>query len=108
MNAIIAGPDEDGLGDELASEGVETTAVEDVANRPALERAGIHEADVFVLTDVSQATSIPVAKDLNENLKVVIYAPDSAPEFVRGQSDLIIDPDLLAPEMVAEEIADWD
>lgn len=107
MNAIIVGPDEDGLGDELEAHGVETTPLEEAANRPALEEAGIHDADVFVLTDISKATSIPVAKDLHEEIRVVIYTTDSAPEFVRGQSDLIIDPDLLGPETVAEEISDW-
>ncbi|MFC6733514.1 MULTISPECIES: CTP synthetase [unclassified Haladaptatus] len=104
MNAIVVGADEYALGDALESMGVSVTYVEGFANRPALEDAGIVDCDLFVLTDVSQATSIPVAKDINDQLRVVVYADDSVPEFVRGRSALIIDPDLLSPETVAEEL----
>jgi 3-deoxy-D-manno-octulosonic acid (KDO) 8-phosphate synthase len=76
----------------------------DVANRPGLEDAGIHEADVYVLTEMQQATSISVAKDLEEDLKVVVYADGSLPEFATRQTDLMVDPDLLDPETVAAEL----
>ncbi|WP_338729679.1 CTP synthetase [Haladaptatus sp. DJG-WS-42] len=104
MNAIVIGEDEYALGDALEAKGVAVTYLDGIANRPALEDAGITDCDLLVLTDVSQATSIPVAKDINENLRVVVYADDSVPEFVRGQAGLIIDPDLLAVETVAEEL----
>lgn len=103
--AVFAGPDENGLADALREEGVEVTAVDGVANRPALEEAGILEADALVMTDVGQATAIPIAKDLNETLRVVAYAEDSLPEFVSGQQVLAIDPGLLDVAAVAEEIA---
>ncbi|WP_433625268.1 DUF7126 family protein [Halomicrococcus sp. NG-SE-24] len=106
MRAVIAGPDNGELGPALEGEGIETSRVEGIASRPALEEAGIHEADLFVLTDVGQATAIPVAKDVNEALKVVVYDEDTIPEFARGQADLIVDPNLLAPETVAEELVD--
>ena len=104
MHAVIAGPDDDGLGDALEAEGVETKRVEGVASRPALEEGGIHDADLFVLTDVTQATAIPVAKDVNDAVKVVVYDEDTIPEFARGQADLILDPNLLAPASVAEQL----
>jgi len=82
------------------------TVVDGIANRPALEDAGIHEADIFLITDVGQATSIVVAKDINPDLRVVAYTDDSLPEFVSGQEVLGIDPALLGPDAVAEELTD--
>ncbi|NEU55797.1 CTP synthetase [Halorussus sp. MSC15.2] len=105
MKAILVGPDEDGLGDALEAEGVELTRIETVANRPALEEAGITDADTLVLTETEGATAIPVAKDLNEGVQVVVYTDDDLPDFARGQADLIVDPALLSAEAVAEELA---
>jgi Trk K+ transport system NAD-binding subunit len=104
-NAVVAGPDLDGLGDALEAEGVSVSWVEGIANRPALEDAGINEADVFVLTDVGQATSIPVVVDLVGQIRIVVYSRDSLPEFAKGQADLLVDPALLDAKTVAEELA---
>ena len=103
--AIVVGLDDDSLGAVLADRGIEVERIDGVANREALENAGIADTSLFVLTDVRQATAIPVAKDLNPDLRAVIYARDSIPEFARGQADLQVDPDLLAPAVVAEELA---
>jgi hypothetical protein len=103
--AVIAGPDENGLGDALESAGLEVVRVNGAANRPGLEEAGIIDADLFVLTDLVNATSIPVAKDLNEDVAVVVYADGSLPEFVSGMEVLKMDPRLLGPDAVAEELA---
>jgi hypothetical protein len=103
MRAIVAGVDEHDIGGAIEAEGIELGRV-DVANRPALEDGGVVGADVYVLTEVEQATSITVAKDLNEDLKVVVYATGSLPDFARGQTDLVIDPDLLDPGAVAAEL----
>lgn len=105
MRAVIAGPDDGELGRALESEGVELTTVDGVASRPALEDAAIHDADLFVLTDVGQATAIAVAKDVNPDVRVVVYDEDSIPEFARSQADLIVDPNLLDASAVAEELA---
>ena len=105
MKAILVGPDRDGLGDALEAEGVELTRIEDVANRPALEDAGVVEADALVLTETESATGISVAKDLNDDLHVVVYTDDDLPDFARAQTDLIVDPQLLSAEAVAEELA---
>lgn len=104
MRAVIAGPDGDGLGTALESEGVETTGVDGIASRPALEDAGIHDADLFVLTDVGQATAIAVAKDVNPGIRAVVYDENTIPEFARSQADLIVDPNLLSADAVAEEL----
>jgi len=105
MNAVIAGPDEEDLGVALDAEGIEVTRAAGTANRPALEDAGIVDADLLVLTDTELATSIPVATDLNADLRVVVYAGDSLPEFAKGQADMLLDPALFGPEAVAEELA---
>jgi hypothetical protein len=103
--AVIAGADAEGLGDALAAEGVDVDRAGGTADREALEAAGIGDADLLVVTDVGLATSIPVAKDLNPDVRVVVYAHGSLPEFARGQAGHIVDPDLLTPEFVAEEVA---
>lgn len=105
MHAIFAGHDEHELVRELEAAGITVHVIDGVANRPRLEEAGVVDADLFVLTDVGQATSIPVAKDLNPDVRVVVYSDDSLPEFVSGQADIAVDPALLDPETVAEELA---
>jgi Trk K+ transport system NAD-binding subunit len=104
MKAVFAGSDTEGLADELRERGATVGIVDGVANRPALEDAGVHDADVFVLTDVGQATSIVVARDLNPDIRVVAYTPDSLPEFVSGQQVLAMDPALFDADTVAEEL----
>lgn len=104
MKAVFAGSDTEGLADELRERGATVAVVDDVANRPALEEAGVHDADVFVLTDVGQATSIVVARDINPDVRVVTYTNDSLPEFVSGQQVLGMDPALFDAATVAEEL----
>jgi len=105
MRAVIAGPDDGELGRALESEGVELTTIDGVASRPALEDAAIIDADLFVLTDVGQATAIAVAKDVNPDVRVVVYDEESIPEFARSQADLIVNPNVLDVSAVAEELA---
>ncbi|MBV0925079.1 NAD-binding protein [Halomicroarcula limicola] len=103
MQVVIVGSDPDGIADALEAEG-HTVAVADVGNRPGLEEAGVHDADVYLLTEMAQATSIAVAKDLNPDLRIVVYAEGSLPDFASRQADLVVDPNLLGPEAVAEEL----
>ena len=104
LTAVVAGPDERGLGEELAALGVEITRVDGLVTAAKLEDAGIADADLFVLTDVEEATGIPVAKELNSDVRIVTYASRSLPEFVATVADLAVDPDLLDPATVAEEL----
>ncbi|QLG27671.1 NAD-binding protein [Halorarum halophilum] len=103
--AIVAGPDEERLADALESHGFGVTRIEDVVSGETLREAGIDGAALFVLTDLEEATSIAVAKELNPDVRVVAYAHDSLPEFAKAQADLAVDPDLLAADVVAEELA---
>jgi hypothetical protein len=102
--AIVAGPDEHGLGEELAALGVEVRRIEGLVTAGKLENAGVTDADYFVLTDVEEATGIPVAKELNPDVRVVTYASRSLPGFVATVADLAVDPDLLDAATVAEEL----
>jgi len=101
---VLVGPDETGLGEALEAEGFAVSRTE-IGNRPGLEEAGIHEASVYLLTDVDQATSITVATDLNPDVRVVIYDSGSLPAFATRLTDLMVDPELLSPATVAEELA---
>jgi Trk K+ transport system NAD-binding subunit len=101
---IIAGGDPDEIGAALEAQGATVHHAAGTADREALEDAGVFDADVLVLTDAGLATSVTVALDSNPELRVVIYARDSVPEFIRGQAGHIIDPELLDPETVAEEL----
>ncbi len=102
-NVVVVGTDSHDIATAIKAEGFEVSAV-DVGNRPGLEDGGIVDASVYVLTEVAQATSIPVAKDLNPNLKVVVYDDDTLPDFARGQADLVLDPELFDTKTVAAEL----
>ena len=101
---IIVGPDSDNLMSALQAKGADVTTVSDMATRPDLEEAGIVDADIYILTDLEQATTIPIVKDLNPDIQVVAYDRTSLPEFTTAQTDLAIDPDLLDPSVVADEL----
>jgi len=103
--AVIAGSDAARLGPALTTEGVDVTTAAGTASRDALEAAGIDEADVLVVTETTLATAIPVAKELNPDVRVVVYADGSLPDFARRQAGHILDPKLLDPDFVAEEVA---
>jgi hypothetical protein len=105
---IVAGPDEHGVGEEVSALGARVSRIEAVVSTATLEAAGIGEAAYLVLTDVEEATGIPVAKELNPAVTVVTYAGTSLPAFVAAVADLTIDPALVGPMVVAEEIAAGD
>ena len=103
MRVVLVGDDPERMREALESEG-HTVTVADVGNRPGLEEAGVMDAEVYLLTEMDQATSIVVAKDLNDDLRVVVYAEGSLPDFASRQTDLVVDPNLLGPDAVAEEL----
>lgn len=103
--AVVAGPDADGLADALDAVGFAVERIRGVVNADALDAAGVADADLFALTDLAEATAIPVARERNPDVRIVAYSRDSLPEFARGQIDFAVDPDLLGPDAVAEELA---
>jgi hypothetical protein len=105
---ILAGPDENGLADELAALGADIVRVEGIATRESLDAAGLDTAHTLVLTEMDDASAIPVAKEANTEVRIVAYSRESLPEFARGQADLAIDPALLPPDVVADELVNGD
>ena len=103
MRAIVVGADAD-IADALEAEGADVTRLDGVASGQRLEDAGAADADLLVLTDVGEATAIPVARELNPDLRTVAYTGDGVPEFVKGVLDLTVDPALLDATAVAEEL----
>ena len=104
-HAIVAGPDVHGLSEALTDQEMRVRRIDPSPTRPALEEAGITNASLLVLTDVGGCTAVPIARDLTDDLRIVVYSEDSVPEFVRGQLDLAVDPRLAEPAIVAEELA---
>lgn len=105
MYVVFVGPDRD-LGSALEARGAELARVEGVATGHALRAAGVQDAALLVLTDVGEATAVPVARELNPSLRIVVYTPNALPEFVRGQVDLVVSPGVLSAAVVAEELTD--
>lgn len=103
MKAILVGSDQ-GLGDALEAAGVTLTRIDGVATGSRLESAGVDDADLLIVNDVAESTAIPIAKSENPELRVVLYSAETMPEFVRAQVDLALDPNLLSPDVVAEEL----
>lgn len=102
-DVIVVGTDEHDIAGAIADAGMDLERV-DIGNREALAATDITEATVYLLTEVTQATSIAVAKELNPDLRVVVYAAGSLPDFARRQADLLLDPDLFDPADVAAEL----
>ncbi|MFW5949928.1 MAG: DUF7126 family protein [archaeon] len=103
MKVIVTGTDQHGIADAIEAESHTVTTV-DIGNGESLDEAGIEATDVYLVTEMAQATSIAVAKELNPDLRIVVYADGSLPEFATRQADLVIDPELLDVEAVAEEL----
>jgi hypothetical protein len=104
MHAIVVGDADADIADALEAEGVDVTRLEGLASGERLEAAGAADADLLVVVDVGEATAIPVARELNPDLRTVAYTGDGVPEFVKGVLDLTVDPALLDATAVAEEL----
>ncbi len=103
MRVVLVGPDR-GLVAAFEEHGADVSRVEGVAVRDELEAAGVADADVVVFTDTGEASAVPVARKIAPGVRVVFYTPDSVPEFVTPSADLAIDPALLDPETVVDEL----
>lgn len=104
MHVVFVGPDRE-LGSALEALDVVVSRVNGPADAAALDDAGIDRAELLVVTDTAEATVVPVAREANPALRVVVFSPDTLPEFVRGQVDLAVSPAVLDAAVVAEELA---
>ncbi|MFP4628061.1 MAG: CTP synthetase [Halobacteriales archaeon] len=66
-----------------------------------LDAAGVDAAGVLLLTDAGQATLVPVARERNSDIAIVLYGDEGFPDFASAQADLAVDRSLVeAPELV--------
>jgi hypothetical protein len=100
---VVTPPNQD-LQNALEAADVEYHSVEDPTGEE-LEAADVATAGTVVLTDVGQATAIPIVKDLNPDISVVVFSAGTIPPFARPQADLIVDPALVDAETLAAELA---
>lgn len=105
MHVVLAGDDSHGLREALDDSEMSLATVP-VVDRSALEAADIASADAYLLTDMSQASTIAVAKDCNPDLRVVVYDDAALPDYAARQTDLAVDPALVDPDAVVESLRD--
>lgn len=103
MHVVFVGPDRE-LGSAIESHGATVSRLTGPATAQTLGEANIQSADLLVITDTSEATAVPVAHELNPTVRIVVYSPDSLPEFASGQVDLVVSPAVLDAEAIAEEL----
>ncbi len=101
---IVVGADPHGLGEELAALGATVTRVEAPVSGETLDDAGIADTAVVVVTEMSEAAALAVAKERNSDVRAVTYAERSLPAYAARVTDLALDPDLLSEAVVAEEL----
>lgn len=104
MHVIVAGPDDAELAAALEREGADVSRLAGPVSATPLTDAGIETAEALVLTDLEEATGFSVAAELNPDAKLVSYAEGSLPEFAAGVADVAVDPRLMEPAVVAEEL----
>ena len=88
----------------MVDESVRVERITGIITAEALAEASIDRATVYILTDPDEATSIPLAREKNEALQILVYADHSTPDFASHIADLILDPKLFPPESVIAEI----
>lgn len=103
-DVILAGPDPRGLADRFAAAGATVARIPGAITASALAQAGIEAATVFVLTDPTEATGIPLAREHATDLRVVVYADGGVPEFASHQADLVLRPSVVEQELLVEEL----
>lgn len=101
---ILAGPDTEAIGTALETAGASVARISGSITTAVLREAGTETADVLILTDVGEATGIPLAKEINPDIRAVAYSELSLPESMKGVADLAIDPNVIDPAIVADEL----
>ena len=62
-------------------------------------------ADLLVITNTSDPTGILLCKELNPDIKIIVYSQNELSDFLRSQIDFALDPQLFPPDLVAEELS---
>ena len=102
---LVIGDDPHGLGEELEALGVTVTRLAVPVTGETLMDAGLADAAVVVLTEMSEAAAIAVAKERHPAIRAVTYSDRALPAYAARVTDLAVDPDLVPVAVVAEELA---
>lgn len=103
---ILLGSDPFDLGLRLEAASFEVSKLDGYPTGVDLETVGITDALVLLVTDVKLASLIPVAREQNETIQVVLYTDDRLPPFASAQADLAVDPELVDPDEFVEAVID--
>ncbi len=103
---IVVGTDPDRLADALEAADLEVARVAADAGGADLEAAGGSAAAVLLLTGAGQASLVPVARDLNDRIAIVLYADEGFPDFASAQADLAVDRTLVDRDAIVDAIVD--
>ena len=104
MRVVIAGDDATALSDAFSEHGVRVVQLAGPVTARDLADASIEETDLFVLTDPSEATAIPLIREAGSDARIVIYADASVPPFATHMADLILSPHAVDRDIVVEEL----
>lgn len=103
---IVIGSDDHGLTERFEVAGVSAIQLDGRPIGADLDEGGIDAASVLVLTDADLASIIPVAKERNAPIAIVLYSSGRLPPYASAQADLAIDPALVDPDEVVDAVID--
>lgn len=101
---IVTEPDEADIGAALTDAGATVQLVARPITTSVLEQARIGETDIFVLTDPAEAIAIPILREIQPDVRIVVYAGEGLPDFASHQADLVLSPTGLEQDVVVEAL----
>ena len=101
---IVAGTDNTELGDTLEAAGGTVRRMGRPLTKQRLIDTGVEDADIFVLTEVREATALALVRELTSSVRIVVYSAESIPDFASHLADVRIDPEVLDQGIIIEEL----
>lgn len=105
-DVILLGEDGYDLVDRLKAAGLEVTTLTGFPTGADLDDAGVEDAEVVLVADVHLASLIPVARERQPTIQVIVYSTDRLPPFASAQADLAVDPTLIDPDELVAALLD--
>ncbi len=89
----------------LSNQGFELEEISTLEGIHSSPPDALLNSDLLVITNTSDPTGILLCKELNPNLKIIVYSQDEISDFLRSQIDFALDPQLFPPDLVVEELS---
>ncbi|MFW6449173.1 MAG: DUF7126 family protein [Halobacteriota archaeon] len=105
-DVLLVGTDPGGLVADLEAAGLRVAHLDGTPIGPDLDEVGIAEAAVLLLTDAGQASIVPVARERNPTIAIVLYADQGFPDFASAQADLAVDRALIDVDELVDALVD--